>query len=114
LRPGGNQLDENVLQDVMHLLCLGGGEQIKKIMVGIEFHVFVFEKVDAGKCFCGEVFAKGEGMDGLGDFLVGEEKDETGEVEEEDEFIAFDEEEVAIVEFVELLSEEMDEFEESG
>ncbi len=114
MRPGGNQLDENVLQDFVHLLGLGGGEQIKKIAVGIEFHVFVFEEVDAGECFCGKVFAKGEGMDGLGDFLVGEEEDETGEVEEEDEFIALDEEEVAIVELLELLSKEMDEFEESG
>ena len=53
-------------------------------------------------------------MDGLGDFLVGEEEDKTGEVEEEDELIALDEEEVAIVEFMEFLSQEMDEFEESG
>lgn len=114
LHPGRNQLDEIVLQDVMHLLGLSGGEQIEKIAVGIEFHVFVFEKVDAGECICGEVFAKGEGMYGLGDFLVGEEEDKTGEVDEEDEFIALDEKEVAIVEFVELLSQEMDEFEESG
>ncbi len=102
------------MQDVVHLPSLERCELIKKMVVGIKFHVFIFESLDAGECVWSKVFAKGESVHGLCEFFIDEEEDKAGEVEEEDEFIALDENEVAVVKFLELFSQELDELEESG
>ena len=61
----------------MQLFSLGGGEFVQKVFMRVEAHASILQLMNVGKCFLSEVFSEGEGVHGLGEFLVCEKENKT-------------------------------------